>query len=109
MNFLNLKNCPHCGHNEFWVRAQYIGTSIFIYNSDTREMDDFDDYADYASIPAFCRKCGKYVGDYAERRDGEPWKALAEKAEILQQELVQQELDRAQSGQNRHIRERECK
>lgn len=87
MNFLDLKCCPHCGHNEFWVRSQYIGTSIFIYNADTKGMDDFDDFNDRASVIAFCRNCGEYVGDYCDNCGGDNWKALSDKVKKYEQEL----------------------
>ena len=87
MNFSDLKCCPHCGHNEFWVRSQYIGTSIFIYNTDTKGMDDFDDFNDHASVVAFCRNCGEYVGDYRDNCGGEMWKALSDKVKKFEQEL----------------------
>lgn len=59
----SMKECPYCGHDEFYIKKSYSGISEFDYRFDGEETDN-GEFFDYASIKditkyAYCKRCRK--------------------------------------------------
>lgn len=64
--FKDLKNCPFCGSNTFYVRQHAEGTVIFRFCPDGSEADNEDMYNTVSlteGINVYCDNCQRFIGN----------------------------------------------
>lgn len=58
-----MKECPYCGHDEFYIKQYYSGETEFNYRYDGKEADNSEmyDYATHRDLTkyAYCKGCRK--------------------------------------------------
>ena len=67
MKFSDLKECPFCGHDEFFT-TQYVYGTIRCgerFDGEEAHNEELYDYLNCRNYTgrAYCRKCGKYLGN----------------------------------------------
>ncbi|EAT0477620.1 hypothetical protein AB4F40_004461 [Salmonella enterica] len=65
----DVQKCPHCGYDEFYVRATVSGTTSIFYRFDGQDGDNTHMW-DYVTTTekktAFCGNCQKRLGTIQE-------------------------------------------
>lgn len=67
MKFSELEYCPFCKHDEFYTKEYVFGSINYAERFDGKETgnEELYDYLNtrHFSDRAYCRKCGKYLGN----------------------------------------------
>ena len=67
MKVSELKNCPFCGHDEYYTKSYVYGSITYAERFDGKEAENAEIY-DYLNTKnysgrAYCRCCYKYLGN----------------------------------------------
>lgn len=67
MKFSELRECPFCGHEEFYTNDYYRGSSSFYQRFDGEEAKDnsqmYDGLMRMQGARAYCANCWRYLGN----------------------------------------------
>lgn len=83
MKFSELKKCPFCGHDEFYIKIYVQGISCYNVRFDgyeTHNEEIYDGLSYKETGRAYCRYCNKYLGNTVTDKIGKgAEKALKER------------------------------
>lgn len=67
MKFSELKECPFCGHDEYYSKSHVAGVVCYNMRFDGKEADNDSMYESLTTIrdtgKCYCRRCNEYLGN----------------------------------------------
>lgn len=73
MKFSEMKECPFCGSDKYYLSEYYYGTFDFEHSFRGEECDNsgmYDGLQVRTNKRAYCKKCGNYLGNAIDNTVG---------------------------------------